>query len=402
MKRTKVGVIGCGPRSQGSTIKNILNIKGYQLTAICDKYEPLMQKTVERHKDRIGDVKLYRDSGKMLKEADIEAVFVVVEPENNAALVCESLAAGKHTYCDVPLAYTIEDCWRVVLAAEKTGLKFLMGEQVRYSPRIQAWSRMVREGRLGKIVYAQGEYLHGMGPTRFYMDPATGEQIHYAEVLKGRKAVKSRIWKMKHPIYYLPHELSPLLRVIDDRITRVSCVGTRSDRGYVFDFLPMADMEVALMRTEKDAIMRMAAGFTISTMQKGGPSMHWHHVMGTKGVLEQSRDPRTKEDLVYLGDDFISPEAPARIAWEFNPNLISKEIRDSGHGGLDFGPYSHFSKWLLDDKYNLEELLTVYKAAETAAPAVLAGLSAEKNGEWFDVPDFRPNKNRKAGHMPRG
>ncbi|MDP2989104.1 MAG: hypothetical protein Q8O57_00865, partial [Kiritimatiellota bacterium] len=59
-----------------------------------------------------------------------------------------------------------------------------------------------------------------------------------------------------------------------------------------------------------------------------------------------------------------------------------------------------FSKWLLDDKYDTAELLTVYKAAETAAPAALAGLSAENNGAWFDVPDFRPGKNRKAGQMP--
>ncbi|MDO9543474.1 MAG: Gfo/Idh/MocA family oxidoreductase [Kiritimatiellia bacterium] len=400
MKRTKVGVIGCGPRSQGSTIKNILNIKEYQLTAISDKYEPLMRKTVEVHKDKIGDVKLYRDSSKMLKEADIDAAFVVVEPENNAALVCESLSAGKHTYCDVPLAMTLEDCWRIVVAVEKSGLKFMLGEQSRYSPKIQAWTRMVREGRLGKIVYAQGEYLHGMGADRYFMDAETGERIHYAEAFKGRKSVKSRFWKLKHPIHYLPHELSPLLKVIDDRVTRVSCIGTRSDKSYVYDWFPMADMEVALMHTEKDVLMRMAAGFTIDTMKKGESNTHWKHVMGTKGVLEQGRDPRSMEGQVYLEDEFMSPSAPARMTWEFNPREVSREILASGHGGIDYWPYNDFSKWLLDDKYDTAELLTVYKAAETAAPAALAGLSAENKGEWFDVPDFRPGKNRKKGQMP--
>lgn len=400
MKKTKIGVIGCGPRSQGSTIKNILNIGEYELVAICDKYEQLLQDGIEKNKEKIGDVQLYTDHQKMLKEADIEAVFVVVEPENNAYLVCESLEAGKHTYCDVPLAIDLKECWQIVTTVEKTGLKFMLGEQSRYHPRIQEWTKMVQQGRLGKVVYAQGEYLHGMGADRYFMDAKTGERIHYKEAFEGRDSVKSRMWRLKHPIYYLPHELSPLLKVIDDRVTRVSCIGTRSDKSYVYEWFPMSDMEVALMKTENDVVMRMAAGFTIDTMQKGGGRKHWHHVMGTKGVVEEGRNPQNDKGLVYLENENMSPDSPAEIAWKFNPMYTSREILDSGHSGQDYWPYKDFAMWLQDDEYDTSGLLTVYKAAESAAPAILAGLSAEQDGEWFDVPDFKPNDTRKAGEMP--
>ena len=399
MKKTKVGIIGCGPRSQGSTIKNILNIAEYELVAICDKHEELIRDAIEKNKDGIGDVQQYLDHNDMLKHADIEAVFVVVAPENNASLVCESLEAGKHTYCDVPLAITLEKCWRIVTTVERTGLKFLLGEQTRYHPRIQAWMEMVEQGRLGKIVYAQGEYLHGMDADRYFLDAETGRCIHFKEAMQGRKSEKSRMWRLKHPIHYLPHELSPLLKVINDRVTRVSCIGTRSDKSYVHDWFPMSDMEVALMRTENDVIMRMAAGFTIDTMQKGG-GKHWHHVMGTKGVVEEGRNPRSDRGLCYLEDEHMSPDAPAEITWKFNPATMEKGILESGHDGQDYWPYKDFAQWLQNDDFDTSKLLTAYKAAETAAPAILAGISAERDGEWMDVPDFRPDDNRRAGEMP--
>ncbi len=48
-------------------------------------------------------------------------------------LFCEVFNSGKHVLCEVPLALTMEGCWKVVTTVEKTGLKFQMAEQVRYS-----------------------------------------------------------------------------------------------------------------------------------------------------------------------------------------------------------------------------------------------------------------------------
>lgn len=396
MDRIKAGVIGCGPRSQGSTIKNILNICEYDLVAICDKYEPLMQNVVKRYRDKLPDVELYTDHRQMLDKKEIEAVFVIVEPENNPDLVCESLLAGKHTYCDVPLAFDMEGCWQVINTVEKTGLKFMLGEQMRYHPRIEEWTKMIRQERLGKILYAQGEYLHGRGDDRYFMDAKTGERINYKESFAGRPSVRSRAWRMPHPIYYLPHELSPLLKAIDDRVTRVSCIGTRGDKSYVHDWFPGPDMEVALMKTENDVILRMAAGFTIDTMKKAENSHHWHHIMGTAGIVEQGRNPQNEKGLIYLADEHMSPDKPAEIAWAFNPSHNSPEILESGHGGVDYWPYKNFAKWLIDDNFDASHLLTIYKAAEATAPAILAGLSAERNGEWIEVPDFRPHARDKS------
>ncbi len=392
-RKVKVGVIGCGPRSFGSTIKNIRNIAAYDLVAICDYYPALMDKVSAAYPDL--KARHYTDHHEMLANPEIEAVFVVVEPENNARLVCDSLNAGKHTYCDVPLSFSLEGCWSVVEAVERTGLKFMMGEQIRYSPRIQAWRRMVKEGRLGKILYAQGEYLHGMGPDRYYLDQTSGARVHFREAQQRGDCIKSRLWNMTHPICYLPHELSPLLRVLDDRVTRVSCVGTRRT-SYIHDWLPLPDLEVALMQTENDVIMRMAVGFTVDTMKKADKDTHWHHIMGTQGVVEQGRNPALSGGQYYCEGEFMSPEKPAQIAWDYNPLFTGREVLDSGHNGMDFWPYKDFSAWLTDPEFDASEICDVYRACEITAPGILAGMSADRNGDWLDLPDFR-KKRRVSG-----
>src|SRR3712207_6247644 len=70
----------------------------------------------------------------LLARSDVDAVVVAVEPRHNAAAVVRALEAGKHVLCEVPLALTLEDCWRVVLAAERSGRTFAMAEQTCHAP----------------------------------------------------------------------------------------------------------------------------------------------------------------------------------------------------------------------------------------------------------------------------
>ena len=61
-------------------------------------------------------------------------------------------------------------------------------------------------------------------------------------------------------------------------------------------------------------------------------------------------------------------------------------IRNATHGGADYYPISYFIDAIVNDK---NPPLDVYKAVETAAPAILAAESARKGGVLLEVPDFR-------------
>ncbi|MDD5678743.1 MAG: Gfo/Idh/MocA family oxidoreductase [Kiritimatiellae bacterium] len=386
-KNVKVGLIGCGPRGHGVMVNSYMKCKRMRLRAVCDKHAALVKRTF----DAAGDPELgcYIDHQKMLREADIEAVVICVEPHNNAELVCAALEAGKHVMCDVPLAYTVDECWRIVLAVEKSGLKFQLGEQMRYSPHIRAWQRLVAEGRLGKILFAQGQYLHSRGDDRYWMDKETGARLGLDAARNNPRAAKSRCWDMPHPILYLPHELSPLLHVLDDRVTRVTCMGTRR-QSYHHEWFPVPDFEVALMQTEKDTLMRMAAGFTAPCPTP----YHWHNLVGTRGAVETNRSEAEKMKM-WLADAFM--RQPEELNWEFETLHTPPEALSSGHGGIDYYPMATFVESILEDR---TPPLDVYKAADTAAPGIMAARSAEQGSACLEVPDFRPGAHRAKGARP--
>lgn len=393
-KEVKVGIIGTSKRGL-TQVKNSKLVKEFKLTAVCDKYDALVKNAYDLADD--SSISCYTDHRKMLREADIEAVFIVVEPENNADIVCEALEAGKHVLCEVPLALTIEDCWKIVHAVEKSGLKFQMAEQARYSAFAQAWVNMVSDGKLGKILFVEGQYIHPLTDNRFYVDSKTGKMLTIEEAKNNPKAVKSRVWKLGnpvlHPILYLPHELSPFLRILDDRVKKVSCMATRP-KSYRFEWFPESDIEVALMHTEKDTLMRLVMANTIPNYRTKETGYHWYHMMGTGGRVETKRSNNEKMKM-WLADSYMSD--PAEVKWEYTEHDTPKEALQSGHGGKDFYPIHYFVRSILDDT---QPPLNVYKSADTAAPAIVAGKSAEMGGKLMEVPDFRPGKNRKYGQLP--
>ncbi|MCK4590999.1 MAG: hypothetical protein KAT86_04535, partial [Candidatus Latescibacteria bacterium] len=195
---------------------------------------------------------------------------------------------------------------------------------------------------------------------------------------------------MQHPIYYLPHELSPLLHILDDRVVSVSAMGTRK-KSYAAPEIGRSDIEVALMHTEKDTVMRLAAGFNIP---RGGPH-HWYHLLGTEGTVETKRSD-LDEDMLWLSDSYM--EAPAKMNWGWKHTSIPREALESGHSGADYYPMANFIESIVEDT---TPPLDVYRAVETAAPAILAAQSIDEGSVCLEVPDFRPGKNRAKGQEPK-
>jgi predicted dehydrogenase len=390
MNEVSLGFIGCGPRARG-LMGNGRLIPGLKIAALCDKYEAMLSQGAAQLGNNRSQ--LYTDHRRMLREAPIDAVYIVVEPENCADLVIEALEAGKHVISEVPMAYSIEDVWRIVLTVEKTGLTYLLGEQARYKPHAQQWKKLADQGELGEILYVEGEYLHGMKDDRFYLDPETGERLTVAEAQNHPNPLKSRMWKLTHPILYLPHELSPLLNILDDRVATVTCMSSGTP-SRARPFFPYPDFEAALMQTGKGALLNLRCGFTTHTIGNNYMGFHWHRIIGTKGTVETNRSGADK--MKWLRD--VSGDGqPEQVWWEFDQETIPKEAMDSGHGGTDYYPIRNFVDCLLT---STKPEFDVYRAAETAAPAILAAQSAESNSARLEVPDFRPNASRKIGEPP--
>ncbi len=128
-----VAIIGMG--QQGRAMAGELQkIAGVRIAAICD-VDPGRLRSGAR---RVADVAQFDDHKKLLDEAkDVQAVFVATPTHEHRAIVENAIAAGKHVYCEAPLASTVEDCQAIVSAARAASTVCAAGLLARSNPVYQ-------------------------------------------------------------------------------------------------------------------------------------------------------------------------------------------------------------------------------------------------------------------------
>ena len=376
MDEIRIAVVGLGGRGLG-WIDLLQKMRGYRIAAVCDPVEALHERALARVRDT-KDAKAYARYEDALADPNVDAVALTVRCQEQGALAAQALEAGKHVNSEVPAAHSIEDCWRIVRAQEKSGKVYQLAEQTRYWGFVEAWRTLVSEGKLGQITFCEGQYFHYYVGQHF-RDPKTGRFVHPDEVVKHPEAKPAWLNEMP-PIHYLPHELSPMLKVLDDRVTEVVAMSTKSP-SYAHPRIGSPDMQVALMKTEKDAILRMGVSFAQPHPEA---NYHWYHVMGTKGAVEWKRADRDKPRM-WLADGQMHDVA--EVDWRFERTDAPAEARGTGHGDADYYVHAAFRDAILEGK---PLQFDVYKAMGTAAPAILAAESIAQGSKLMQVPDFRP------------
>jgi predicted dehydrogenase len=388
MDEIRTAVVGLGRRGAFGWIPQLQRLPGYRITAICDPIVALHERAVAQL-HHPGEVKVYSRYEDVLADPNVDAVALTVRCEEQGALAAQGLEAGKHVHAEVPAAHTLADCWRIVLAVERTGRVYQLAEQTRYWGFVEAWRGLVAQGQLGHITLCEGQYFHYI-PYYHFSDPATGRFYTPAEAA-GHPEARPTWFTAMPPIHYLPHELSPMLYVLDDRVVEVVGMGTRAP-SYAHPEVAQPDMQVALMKTERDTILRMAASFV---QPHPHLNYHWYHLVGTRGRVEWKRAARELPKL-WLAD--AQMHDLAEMDWRTQPLDEAPEARGSGHGGSDYYPHAAFRDAVLGSR---PLAFDVYQAMDTAAPAVLAAESIAQGSKLLPVPDFRPGAGRAVGAAPQ-
>src|SRR5581483_9470348 len=148
------GVIGCGAWGR-EIIQTLGALPNAPVVAICDGYEPMLR----RSKESAPNAETFTDYHKLLEKKEVEAVIVATPTHQHREIVEAALKAGKHVYCEAPLAATVEDA-RASAKAAKAAIKsnFQSGLQLRSDPQKQFVLGFVRSGAIGKTVMARSQW----------------------------------------------------------------------------------------------------------------------------------------------------------------------------------------------------------------------------------------------------
>ena len=149
-----VAIIGLG--DQGREIAKALHyVPGAVVSYLCDTYPKAVEKAQESH----AGAKAVSDYRTVLDDKTVQAVYVATPSHQHKPIVLDALAAGKHVYCEVPLAHTVDDARAIARAAQAAPqLIFHSGLQQRTNPQHNHVLGFVRAGALAKIAQSKSQW----------------------------------------------------------------------------------------------------------------------------------------------------------------------------------------------------------------------------------------------------
>jgi len=132
----------------------------------------------------------YQDYQEMLARPDIDAVIIATPNGLHAGQMIAAARAGKHVFCQKPIALTLEDADRMIGAADLAGIIFQVGFMLRFTPPIPRVHELVASGALGEIIAIRGS-IFGWEPSSewFYIKEQGGgvildTMIHFADLIR--------------------------------------------------------------------------------------------------------------------------------------------------------------------------------------------------------------------------
>jgi len=129
---------------------------------ICGRNEHLVKQAAEE----FGWEEYCTDWEEVIKREDIDLIDVATPTNLHKEITIAAIKAGKHVFCEKPLALSATESREMFETAEKAGIVHMLGHNYRRVPAIALAKKMIEEGKLGKIYHFRGVYLQD-----WIMDP---------------------------------------------------------------------------------------------------------------------------------------------------------------------------------------------------------------------------------------
>ncbi|MBI5865333.1 MAG: Gfo/Idh/MocA family oxidoreductase [Planctomycetes bacterium] len=386
MKTVRIGFVGVGGMGTNH-VNQLCKVPGAEIVAVCD--------VVPEHAKRAQDIvekagfkrpaafdKGPEDYRRLCETVDCDVVYTATPWELHVPVCVAAMNAGKHAVTEVPAAYRIEDCWKLVELAEKHSRHCIMLENCCYDRVEMLFLNIIRKGLLGEVLHGECGYLHDLRGVKFSKD---GEGL-------WRRAHATR----RNGNLYPTHGIGPVANYMN------------INRGDQFDYLvsmsgPSRGLQLFQQdKLEKDdprraeqyvlgdvnlALIKTKLGKTIYLVHDTNlprPYSRINLVQGTRGLMKD-----------YPPEIHIEGRSPGH-GWqkaeeyyaEFeHPLWRSDKVKQAsgGHGGMDYLENYRLIQCLLKGE---PTDMNVYDAAAWSCLCEATERSVAGRSKSVDIPDF--------------
>lgn len=153
-QKTKLGValVGLGYYSTDLLAPALQQTKNCYLAGIVTGTPAKAEKWKKQYNIPGKNIYNYQDFDQIANNPDIDVVYVVLPPSMHKEYVIRAAKAGKHVWCEKPMALTGQECQEMIYACKTNKKKLAIGYRCQHEPNTQEYRKLINEGALGKIL----------------------------------------------------------------------------------------------------------------------------------------------------------------------------------------------------------------------------------------------------------
>ena len=403
MKKIRTVFCGAGHRAFG-TGNSVMTIDAYETVGVCDPYEDKAISLADEFEKKTGKrPAVYTNHIKMFEELKPDCAVVVANWEVHVRISIDAMERGIAVAMEVGGAYDEEECFELVEIYEKTKTPFMFLENCCFNKDELLATSLVRNGKLGRVMYCTGAYGHDIREEIAYGD----QNRHY----------RLRNYINRNCENYPTHELGPIAKILNiNRGNRmVSLISRATGSQGLHEYVQnkpelahlkdvefkQADLVETMITCENGELITIRLDTTLPRLYS-----REFKVRGTKGMYSQPNNMVFLDDECYresqhtmrypdgtvgrLISEYKALNLYANTSEKYAQYLpkmwqeVTPEILEQGHGGMDYFEFVVFADCLLNGK---EMPIDVYDAAAWMSITYLSERSL-KTGMPVDIPDF--------------
>ena len=376
----RIAFVGVGGRGT-SAVRRYTFIEGVKIVALCDLdqerldicQEILREAGLPAADNYLGET-AYMD---LCDRDDIDLVYIATDWLPHVPISLYALEHGHHVACEVPMAMTIADCWKLVDACEKTRRHCMMLENCCYDFFEMSALQMAQQGVFGEVYHVEGAYIHFLSDG---WDRSETWRLDYNMEHRGDN--------------YPTHGLGPIAQVLNihrgDRMDYLVAMDTPSYNGKAAarkfrdkDYCLDGDHTISLIQTAKKKLIEVQ-----HNVYAYRPYTRMYQLTGTEGFA--NKYPQQGISIKDMnGHSYVPDAVRDSLLAAYRPDFVKaieqKAKAVGGHGGMDY-IMDYRLIYCLRNGLPLDE--DVYDAAEWSAVQELSRISLENGSMPVRFPDF--------------
>lgn len=226
MKTVRLGVFGAGTMGK-EHVSVYSEIPGVEVVGVFSR-----DRDRARSVARTCGAEAYTDAPSLLRHPNLDAIDVSLPTPVHREHVVPALEAGRHVFCETPLAVRSDEARRMVAAARSAGRLLQVGLLTRSIPEYEFVRDATVSGEYGRLesitTYRRGSYLHPEAPDHkpHYSEPSTELMTFDFDFVRWVMGAPARLAAGMVPLEDgSPGEIAALLSFADGRLATVAVSG---------------------------------------------------------------------------------------------------------------------------------------------------------------------------------